>query len=237
MVDTMLLAFGAFVAAAISGAAGFGGALLLLPLLTNTVGAREAVPLLTIAQIVGNLSRMGFGFREIRWRSVLLFLSGALPFCILGALSFVHLPKAAATRCIGTVILVLVALSRFHYSHLGLGPLFMVGGGAFVGFVSGLAGSGGPLGAAIFLTLGLPPVAYVASEATTALAMHAAKMAVYGRFISLDQRFWFLAGVLGLAMALGTWVAKRAIEHCRREVFKRYITILLVGIGVWMLIL
>ena len=40
-------------AAAVSGVAGFGGALLLLPLLTHTVGARAAVPLLTVAQRVG----------------------------------------------------------------------------------------------------------------------------------------------------------------------------------------
>lgn len=39
-------------------------------------------------------------------------------------------------------------------------PLLLIVGGGFVGFLSGLLGSAGPLGAAIFLSLGLPPVAY-----------------------------------------------------------------------------
>ena len=53
----------------------------------------------------------------------------------------------------------------------------MIGGG-IVGLLSGLVGSAGPLGAAIFLSLGLPPVAYVASEAVTAFVMHGVKIIV-----------------------------------------------------------
>lgn len=51
----LVLFVSAFAAAAISGSAGFGGALLLLPLLVGTVGVTHAVPLLTMAQLIGNL--------------------------------------------------------------------------------------------------------------------------------------------------------------------------------------
>lgn len=50
MLEPVILFIAAFAAAAISGAAGFGGALLLLPLLVAMVGVTQAVPLLTIAQ-------------------------------------------------------------------------------------------------------------------------------------------------------------------------------------------
>jgi uncharacterized membrane protein YfcA len=100
---------GAFAAAAISGSAGFGGAPLLLPLLTHVVGLNAAVPLLTIAQLVGNLSRVAFGFRDIRWRRVLLFLSAALPAAALGAWWFAALPKALMVRGMGVAILTFVA--------------------------------------------------------------------------------------------------------------------------------
>lgn len=56
-----VLFLAAFAAATISGAAGFGGALLLLPLLDHVVGTTVAVPLLTLAQAVGNASRVGLG--------------------------------------------------------------------------------------------------------------------------------------------------------------------------------
>lgn len=56
-IDILILFIGGFAAAAISGAAGFDRALLLLPLLTKTLGTTMAVPVLTIAQLRGNLSR------------------------------------------------------------------------------------------------------------------------------------------------------------------------------------
>lgn len=236
MLQFIILFIGAFLAAAISGAAGFGGALLLLPLLVVYVGAEQAVPLLTVAQLIGNLSRAGFGFSKIQWRPVGLFLIGAIPLAILGALSFLQLPKELVTRCIGLAIIVFVVLKITGILKLKPGKLLLVLGGGIVGFLSGLVGSAGPIGAVIFLTLGLPPVAYVASEATTALVMHGVKLIIYQQFISLDHQFWLLAILLGIAMILGTWTAKRIIEKITPENFQKYISVLLIAIGLYMLI-
>jgi len=236
MLELVLLFVAAFAAAAISGAAGFGGALLLLPLLVATVGVAHAVPLLTIAQLIGNLSRAGFGFTQIHWTPVGLFLLGAIPLSILGALSFVQLPKDLVTRAIGAAILIFVALKYLGVLELRGGPSLLVAGGGVVGFLSGLVGSAGPLGAAIFLSLGLPPGAYIASEATTALAMHGVKTVVYQHYIALDRAFWFLAALMGVAMILGTWSSKRAIERMPREIFQRFAALLLVAIAGYMVV-
>lgn len=236
MTDTLVLFAAAFAAAVVSGAAGFGGALLLLPLLAATVGVRDAVPLLTVAQLIGNLSRAGFGFAHIRWASVGLFMLGAAPMSIAGALAFVELPHAWVTRAIGAALLFLIALRAVGAIKFRAGPATLVLGGGLVGFLSGLVGSAGPLGAAVFLSLGLPPMAYIASEAATALAMHGIKTLVYQRFITLDPAFWSLAAWLGVAMVLGTWVAKRVVEHLPRTIFQRSVTALLAGLAVYMLI-
>src|SRR5680860_63957 len=94
----------------LSGTAGFGGALLLLPLLIEVVGTMHAVPLLTVIQFIGNLARVCFGFQQIQWKPVSLFLLSAIPFSILGAVSFVELPKDLITRYIGAAILLFVIL-------------------------------------------------------------------------------------------------------------------------------
>lgn len=39
---------------------------------------------------------------------------------------------------------------------------------------------------AVFLYLGLPPIAYIASEAATATAMHIVKILVYGKLVFLQ---------------------------------------------------
>ncbi len=97
-----------FAAAFISGTAGFGGALLLLPVVTLCVGAETAVPVLTIAQLLGNLSRMAFGIKQIDWKLVGLFCATALPLAALGAFGFSVLPKDIVTRCIVGLYMLIV---------------------------------------------------------------------------------------------------------------------------------
>ncbi len=117
------------------------------------------------------------------------------------------------------------------YSNIGAinlkaNPLLLIVGGGFVGFLSGLVGSAGPLAAAIFLSLGLPSVAYIASEGTTALVMHGVKIIMYQQYISLDQDLWVLAALMGIAMIIiiGSWTAKRIIEHIPQKKFEQYVT-------------
>jgi hypothetical protein len=236
MLGVALLVMGALVAAAVSGSAGFGGALLLLPLLTTVVGAEQAVPLLTVAQLVGNISRVGFGFRCIAWRPVGLFLIGAVPSSVAGSLLFVSLPPGILTRSIGVGVLAFAMLKYFRILTFSASNGLLLGGGALTGVLSGLIGSAGPLGAAVFLSLGLTPVAYVASEATTALTMHAVKTIVYGATLSLDAGFWSLAALLGASMVVGTWIANRYLRRVSAKGFERYVLILLAAVSVYLIV-
>jgi len=86
------------------------------------------------------------------------------------------------------------------------------------------------------VALGLPPFAYVASEATTALAMHGAKTVLYLQSLSFEQEFWSLAAGMSLAMLLGTWAAKRIIGHLSRERFQGSVSLLLAMLAADMLV-
>ena len=50
------------VAGLLSGSVGFGGGMVLLPVITYFYGVEVAVPVSTIAQLVSNLSRVGMGW-------------------------------------------------------------------------------------------------------------------------------------------------------------------------------
>ncbi len=232
----LLLALGAFLAAAISGTAGFGGALLLLPALTLAVGPVQAVPLLTFAQLIGNGGRVGLGWRQISWRPVLLFLITALPAAIIGALFFVALPKGILTRVIGCAILGFVALRHFGLLKPHGGNALLLGGGAATGLLSGLVGSAGPLGAAIFLSLDLTPLAYIASEATTALAMHLVKSVIYGRALTPGVDFIALGALMGVMMLAGTWASRRFVMRLSPDRFRLIVTGLLALVAFEMIV-
>lgn len=231
-----ILILASFIAAFVSGAAGFGGALLLLPVVTTFVGAEVAVPVLTIAQLIGNLSRMFWGIKQIDWKSVGLFSITALPLAALGAFGFSVLPKDIVTRCIGGVLIILVLFKALKKIEFKNGKRAMLIGGAATGLLSGLVGSGGPIGAAAFLTLGLPPVAYIASEATTATAMHILKTVIYSKLIGLNLSSLLTGLAMGAAMVAGTFAANRIIRKMEKAKFQKYVAILLCIVGAYMLI-
>ncbi len=214
-----LLLAASWLAATVSGAAGFGGALLLLPVLVHVVGARAAVPVLTLAQLLGNLSRAGFGWKAIRWRPALIFSLGAVPAGVVGSRLFVALPPGSVQRLIGVFLLGVVAL---RHSTLGRRPVpesLLAPAGVVVGFLSSIAGSAGPLGAVVFLSLRLPPHVYVATEAVTAVLMHLTKSLVYGRYLALDRAGLVGGLALGGAMILGSWTGRKLIERLTETTF------------------
>lgn len=225
-----------FLAALVSGAAGFGGSLLLLPVASACVGAETAVPVLTIAQLMGNLARMTTGWKEIDWKSVRLFSATALPLAALGAFGFSLLPKDWVTRGIGAALVLLVAVQYFTKKELPKSKATLLVGGALTGGLSGLCGSGGPTGAAVFLSLGLGPVAYIASEAATATAMHILKTVIYSKLTNLDAGAVLLGFSMGLCMVAGTYAAKRVIQTMEKGKFRSYVAALLCVVGLSMVL-
>lgn len=231
-----ILIITSFIAAFVSGAAGFGGALLLLPVVTACVGTEVAIPVLTIAQLIGNLSRMAFGIKQIDWKAAGLFSLTALPLAALGAFSFSVLPKDIVTRCIGAFLVAFVLFKAVRKKPFVASKKTLLISGAAVGLVSGLAGSGGPIGAMVFLSLGLPPVAYIATEATTATAMHLLKTVIYSKLTSLDTTSAFIGLFMGVAMITGTFCANRMIKNVEKGAFQKYVSVLLCVVGIYMLI-
>src|SRR5207244_11807887 len=60
----LLLGGAAFLASTLAAVAGFGGAAVLLPALVAVFGVRDAIPILTVAQLFGNGSRVWFNCIE-----------------------------------------------------------------------------------------------------------------------------------------------------------------------------
>ncbi len=226
--DWILLLFSGWFAATVSGAAGFGGALLLLPLITHSIGAKAAVPVLTIAQLSGNLSRAGFGYKDIRWRPVLLFCTGAVPASALGSRLFVELPSSTIMKVIGIFLVLAVVLRHTPFKNYRSPDKVLPAAGAVVGFLSAVAGSAGPLGAAVFLSLQLPAVAYVASEAVTASFIHITKSVVFGKYMLLKFSDLLLGLALSGSMILGSFTGRKLIQRLSEKHFDILVEVLLV---------
>jgi uncharacterized membrane protein YfcA len=89
----------ALLASFLAAVAGFGGAVVLLPVLVWAFGVRDAVPILTVVQVVGNGSRVLFNRRDLVWPVAGWFALGAVPLAVLGGLLFAAAPARSLPAC------------------------------------------------------------------------------------------------------------------------------------------
>ncbi|MBK6766435.1 MAG: TSUP family transporter [bacterium] len=106
--DYLILAAGALLASTVSGVAGVGGGMVYLPILSEIVGMRLAVPYLSFLLLAGNLSRAYFARQGIDWQVLRAFLITAIPGAAIGALSYAFLPALWIARLLGAYLLIYV---------------------------------------------------------------------------------------------------------------------------------
>lgn len=220
----------------LSGSVGFGGGMILLPVITYFYGVEVAVPVSTIAQMLSNLSRVVMGWKEIDWRAVGMFLLLAVPFTALGAFGFANVPKGPMTIVLCSFLIVFAVMKLMGKMRLPHRPSTMVVGGGVTGLVNGLLGISGPLSSAVFLTLELAPVSYIASEATTAAVMHIVKAIVYGK-LNLMSDSIFLSGCgIGCAMILGNFIAMRFIRNVNKKLYQKVVAGIMIAVSIWLIV-
>ena len=227
----------AFVAATLAAVTGFGGAAVLLPVLAAVFGVREAIPILTVAQLIGNGSRVWFNRREVDWRVVGWFALGAVPFAFAGGFLFARAPLSALTRLLGVFLILVVVWRRLHPGPPRRPPLKSFAAlGAGSAFLSALLGSVGPIMAPFFLAFGLVRGAYIGTEAMSTVVMHVVKLVAYGQGSLLTDRAVVAGLALGPIMVLGSWSGKRIVDRLPERVFVLLVELTLVAAGLLFLI-
>ena len=234
MLETVILIVAGLAAGLLSGTVGFGGSMILLPAITSFYGIEVAVPMATVAQLLSNIFRMGAGFRSIRWRKVGFFLIRAAPLTVVGAYGFVVVPKEMMTRILCILLTIFAMLDLSERFRLPRSRWTMLAGGGVSGIINGLLCLSGPISSAVFLTLGLSPVAYIASEAASAVVMHIIQMIMYGEF-GLIGKMVILDGLyLGVAMVIGNFIAMKFIRDIRRKIYRRIVAAVMIVCSIWL---
>lgn len=215
-----LLVLAALAASTLAAVTGFGGAAVLLPVLVAAFGVRAAIPILTVAQLIGNGSRVWFNRTALDGRIVGWFAVGGIPLALVGGVLFASAPLGALTRLLGAFLLLTVA-----WRHLRPGPprrvppvAFAPLGAAF-SLLSALLGSVGPIMAPFFLAAGLVKGAYIGTEAAATVVMHVTKLIAYGAADVLTPQVSVVGLALGPFMVAGSFMGKRIVDRLPARVF------------------
>jgi len=235
--EWLLVGIAALVASTLAAVAGFGGAAVLLPVLVVAFGVRDAVPVLTVAQLIGNGSRAWFNRDELDLGVVGWFAAGGVPLAFLGGLLFAGAPLAALTRLLGLFLLLIVAWRHLPQRSPRRPPLrsfALIGAGA--SFLSALLGSVGPLMAPFFLAYGLVKGAYIGTEGLATVVMHVTKLIAYRESAVLSGTA-FTAGVaIGPLMIVGSYAGKRIVDRIPERAFVLLIELTMIAAGLLFLI-
>jgi uncharacterized protein len=237
MEQWLFILIAALTASIVAGIAGTGGGIILLPVLVTAFGVRDAVPMYTVAQLIGNLSRVGFNWRLIRFPVVLWFAIGAVPFAILGAWLFVKLPDTGLFKILGGFLISSVIWRHWHgRSSTGFNVRWFAPIGAVFSLVSAIVGSAGPFLAPFYLTYGLVKGAFIGSEALGTAIMHTTKLTSYQSLGVISPATWTKGIIVGSIMILGSFIGKNILEKFTIQTFMKIIEFVLIGFGLWFLI-
>jgi uncharacterized membrane protein YfcA len=204
----LVIALASLIAGTLDTVAGFGGTLLLLPVLVLKIGGRDAVLLSSLISLGWNITRVMVMPRSVNWRAVWLFTIGILPGALVGAYLFQGVDPSILNLAIAlTVILfgayyilrLYVELPALKGGKPATFPLF--------GLVSGIAASVLGAGNGPIQVWGMSAAAMTPREiAITGGALGAitgvARLFGYGVAGQLHAGLW-IPGAVGLIMAIG----------------------------------
>ncbi len=224
------------VAGTISGIVGTGSSIMLVPVLVYEFGPKQAVPIMAVAAIMANLSRILAWWREVDWRACAAYSVTGIPAAALGARTLLVLPSRAVDITIGLFLIAMVPIRHWLAKHdLKLSLWHLALGGALIGFLTGIVVSTGPLSVPLFVFYGLTKGAFLATEAASSLGLYFSKSVTFERFGALNWDVAIKGLIAGSSLMVGAFVAKRFVLKLDPNVFRLVLDAIMIMAGLSML--
>lgn len=220
------------IAGTISGIVGTGSSIMLMPVLIYQYGPKQAVPIMAVAAVMANLSRILAWWREVDWRACAAYSLPAVPAAALGARTLLVLPVRSVDISIGLFLIAMVPARHWLARHqLKLSLWHLAIGGAVIGYLTGIVVSTGPLSVPLFLFYGLTRGAFLATEAASSLGMYLSKSVTFQHFGALTLEIALQGLIAGSSLMFGAFIAKRFVLRLEPEVFRLMMDVIMLAAG------
>lgn len=209
------------IAGTISGIVGTGSSIMLMPVLIYEFGPKQAVPIMAVASVMANFSRILAWWREVDWKACAAYSVTGIPAAALGARTLLALPSRAVDLAIGIFLIAMVPVRHWLARHNLKANLWHLAiGGAIIGYLTGIVVSTGPLSVPLFLFYGLTKGAFLATEAAASLGLYFSKSVTFERFGALTADVFVKGLIAGSSLMFGAFIAKRFVLHLKPDVFR-----------------
>ena len=223
-------------AGTVGGVVGFGASIMLLPVLVWSFGPKETIPIMAIASLMANASRVAVWWREVDWKLNAVYCAAAVPAAALGARTLLSLNSIMVEGALGAFLLLSIPGRRWLIQRgfkITLPGMAVVG--AAIGYLTGIVASTGPINTPFFLAYGLTKGSFIASEALGSAAISLTQAVTFHTFGALSNATMWRGASIGLALMLGSWISKRILLALDASRFQIIIEVMMAAAGVSML--
>lgn len=216
----------------ISGVVGTGSSILLIPALTYVFGAKEAVPIMALASVMGNLSRIYLWRHSIRFKPLFYYLLASIPAVILGANTLWIMSEKWLNIGMGIFFILMIPVIHLLRKHqIKMKTYQVIIAGAVIGYLTGIVFSTGPLTIPIFSAYGLTLGALLATEAAASFVIYLTKALTFSQLGAVNS-FIFISGVLvGCGLTLGNYFGKKLVLKLTPKFFQWLLDVMLIFAG------
>jgi uncharacterized membrane protein YfcA len=204
----------ALAASTLGGLSGFGTGLVLPVFLAPLVGIGNVIPVMAVAMLLNNGSRIVAFRRDIQWLHVRRMLALGLPTCAAGAYCYTLLSSQWIAALLGIFLLLSIPLRRLlRRAQFQFSRGAELGAGAFYGFIDGGMTGTGVILISILMSVGVAGSALVASDAVVSVIMGLAKVALFGRLAALNLELALTGLLVGAFTAPGAFLARAILRR------------------------
>jgi uncharacterized membrane protein YfcA len=227
----------ALAASTLGGLSGFGTGQILPVFLVPLVGVTNVIPVMAVAMLVNNGSRVVAFHKDIDWTHARRMLILGLPACVCGAYGYTLLSARWISVLLGSFLLLSVPLRRvLRRSQLQFSPNAEVAAGAVFGFVNGGVTGAGVILISILMSVGLDGSTLVATDAVVSVIMGMTKVVLFGGLAALNLDLALLGLLIGLFTAPGAFIARALLKRIPAGVHAWFMELVVV-IGALVLLL
>ena len=223
-------------AGCLSGIVGTGASIILLPILVFAFGAQQAVPIMAVAAVMGNIAKMFSWWRSVHWRA---FLAYSIPGAIgaaLGARTLLILPPNVAETALGLFFIGMIPIHRMLEARgISIGLFGMALAGGIIGFVSGIVLSTGPISIPVFAAFGLSQGGLISTEAASSLVIGIGKIVTFHQGGALELPAILKGVLIGAAVMVGTLIGRSVLLRMSADRFRLALDAMLLVAGLSML--
>jgi uncharacterized membrane protein YfcA len=227
----------AFFASLLGTIASFGISTILLPVAIQTYTYQNALAITSIFHLFGNLGRIRLATGQVNKKIVARLGAPAVIATLIGAISIKILDNTIGKIILSTILITYSTLSLLKID-LRIKPTTTntVAGGVVYGYLSGFAGTGGPMRGAVLLGLGLEKEEYIATSGAISLLVDLTRVPAYLLNGYLSPQYYAMTPFLLVVALAGSSASKYIVNRVQQQVFRRIIQVGVLLMGIKLLV-